>query len=65
MIRSMVKASIDIAHIDVVEVDERNTALDTSLYFAGVVLEAFQRLNLAGVNQFAVTLDANLTVTAQ
>ena len=53
-----------VADLNVVEVHERDTAFETVLDLAGIVLEALESFDFAGVNEFAIALNTNLAVAA-
>src|SRR5258708_32425090 len=54
-----------IAFLHVVEIGQRDAALEPSFYFAGIVLEALQAFDLAGVNQHIVPQHADFAVADQ
>src|SRR5258707_13363393 len=53
-----------VAGLDVVIVGERDAALEARLHFAGVILEALERIDLAGVDQHVVAQQTYVVVAA-
>ncbi len=49
-----------VAHIDVVVIHERNTAFEPVLDLARIVLEAFERIDFAGVDDLAAIADPRI-----
>src|SRR5580704_16624602 len=53
-----------IAGLEVVVIHQRNTAFEAGLHFTRVVLEALERIDLAGMNQNVVAQQTNFVVAA-